>query len=218
MLFKTILVIIFGLATGVTLIAERNNNKYLSFFAKSLATLSLMMIYYYTAKQVNYLVIIALMITIIADFFLLKKNKLYIFFSLLLLFNIFIIFPILQTNYYLVYVPLWFYICLIPLIFIVYSMLNKIWFKLNLLQKIPLVLYYASIIILTFVICCRAWKYRGLPLYLPIIGGSFLFVSSLMFILHKYFDKKEVKNINLYYTLMCIYGQMFLIMGIIPDW
>lgn len=143
-------------------------------------------------------------------------NKLIIIFFISL-FNILFSIAVLKTNYYLEYIPVWFYLTLIPFTIIYILAFRKIYIKTAKTSiRLLIILYSISSIVLIFTIISRAWKYSSMSLCLPIIGLILMSFSSILFILNDYF--KKIKNTDLLINTAGIYGVLILIMGVIPDW
>ncbi len=218
MLLKTILITAFGIIASLGLISDNYNKKLLGYFTKPLLIPLLGIFYYLTANKIDLFIISALLMSFISSILILIKkprtnNMAMMFMSLFyLLFSL----AVLKTNYFLIYVPIWFYIYLILLIIVFSFFYKKISSKLNKNTKLTALSFLLSNTILFFIILCRAWRFRSLLLSLPIIGIVLITLFSLLFIFNNY--NKEIKNGNLFLTASNIYGHLFLVMGVIADW
>ncbi len=220
MLLRTVLITVYGILAALTIIVDYFSKPVLGYITKPLLMPLLTVFYYYTACKLNIYIVFALIAAFITILFMLNQkknfNKLIIIFFISL-FNILFSIAVLKTNYYLEYIPVWFYLTLIPFTIIYILAFRKIYIKTAKTSiRLLIILYSISSIVLIFTIISRAWKYSSMSLCLPIIGLILMSFSSILFILNDYF--KKIKNTDLLINTAGIYGVLILIMGVIPDW
>jgi len=220
MLLRTVLITVYGILAALTIIVDYFSKPVLGYITKPLLMPLLTVFYYYTAYKLNIYIVFALIAAFITILFMLNSkknfNKLIIIFFISL-FNILFSIAVLKTNYYLEYIPVWFYLTLIPFTIIYILAFRKIYIKTPKTSiRLFIILYSISSTVLIFTIISRAWKYSSMSLCLPIIGLILMSFSSILFILNDYF--KKIKNTDLLINTAGIYGVLILIMGVIPDW
>lgn len=174
----------------------------------------MMILYLMLASVPERWIVLALICGFVGDVFLMwveKKGFLISGLIAFLLGHVFYIIVFLRSTEFLAVIPMWAYLLMVPYLFYVILVYTKLADQIETL-KIPVLVYMAVIILMSFVSLSRLWVYQGPAFWLPFIGSLFFVASDTVLAFHVF--KRAIKDANVWVMATYVLAQFFIILGL----
>lgn len=174
----------------------------------------LLVLYLLLTSAPEYWVILALICGCVGDIFLMwveRKEFLISGLAAFLLGHVFYSLILLRSTDFLSVLPLWAYLLIVPYLLYLVLAYAKLADYIG-SMKIPVIVYMAVIMFMSFVSLSRAWVYQGPAFWLPFVGSLFFVISDTVLAFHVF--RCEIRDANVWVMTTYVLAQMCIVLGL----